>query len=50
MKTKYITCSKEFITNYLCYLLDKIDSVYYQEVNISIKRILQKIENNTILE
>ena len=49
MKSKYITVDKEYIINYLYYLLDKIDNVYYQEVNTSIKRFILKLQTNTFL-
>ena len=50
MRTKYITIRKDSIIHYLNYLLDKIDSIYYQEINTSIKRTILKIENNNFLE
>lgn len=35
--------NKELI-NYLHYLLDKIDPLYYNEVNKSIKKLIKKLE------
>lgn len=35
--------NKELI-NYLYYLLDKIDPVYYDEVNKSIRKLIKKLE------
>lgn len=41
--------SKEYIINYLYYLLDKIDIVYYKEVEKSIKQFIDELNKNTTI-